>query len=632
MVRHSLTSALRFAAHACIPDVTRSRQLIAWLLPSALLVSGCGPAVDEPVTPTQAPAEAVPVVEPALPPPAVEPEPPAPLPVVEEKRWEPPVEVPVAADLEALRLAGRAAAEVGRWSAEDPPGAVEAWSRILLALPADDEARAGLDAALAAMPAAFDAALLAGDAPLARRYATVLARLAPDTAADGRRESAIAAIEAALATLAGIRDMARPEAAEALSALLEIHPGFQPALREQAVWQSRLFAQSEAAARDGRFDEAERHLVQAEAFGSDTPALQDAKAAIAAIRVETGGTLLRRAGEAIDRLDLVAAGRLLSDAEAIVPQAAGLDDLRERLQLARRYGHFLPGQVFTEPLAGGGDGPLMVVIPHGVFKMGSPPDQPGHRREEGPVVEVRISRGFALAVREVTVGEFARFVGATRYRTVAERQGRSAVYDEAGGAMAEIAGVDWRRDYAGRAEADPESPVIHVAFEDAMAYAGWLAMQTGQRYRLPSEAEFEYALRAGGDSTYPWGNGAPLGKPGNLTGAGDRSPGGRRWGNGVRAYADGYWGPAPVGSFGRERFGTHDLIGNVSEWVQDCWHDSYRRSPVDGRAWVNAGCPDRVVRGASWASDLMQARSAQRLQVPAATSTARVGFRVARDL
>jgi formylglycine-generating enzyme required for sulfatase activity len=117
-----------------------------------------------------------------------------------------------------------------------------------------------------------------------------------------------------------------------------------------------------------------------------------------------------------------------------------------------------------------------------------------------------------------------------------------------------------------------------------------------------------------------------------MTGARDRSPSGRRWGNGVPGYADGHWGPAPVASFAREAFGTHDLLGNVSEWVLDCWHDSYHRAPTDGRAWVNPGCRERVVRGASWASDLTQARSAFRLQVPAETTSARVGFRVARDL
>ena len=119
---------------------------------------------------------------------------------------------------------------------------------------------------------------------------------------------------------------------------------------------------------------------------------------------------------------------------------------------------------------------------------------------------------------------------------------------------------------------------------------------------------------------------------GNLTGDGDTSRLGRRWSNAIPGYTDGHWGPAPVRSFPAEAFGTFDLIGNVSEWVQDCWHDSYRRAPRDGSAWVNPGCSDRVIRGASWASSLDRARSAYRQSTPADTTNARVGFRVVREL
>jgi formylglycine-generating enzyme required for sulfatase activity len=205
------------------------------------------------------------------------------------------------------------------------------------------------------------------------------------------------------------------------------------------------------------------------------------------------------------------------------------------------------------------------------------------------------------------------------------------VYDERGGVMSEHRGVDWRRDHAGR-KAAPELPVVHVAFEDAEAYVAWLSAQTGQRYRLPSEAEFEYALRGGRDEAYAWGEGAPTRVVGNLTGDGDKSRLGRRWSNAIPDYADGHWGPAPVRSFPAEAFGTFDLIGNVSEWVQDCWHDGYRRAPGDGTAWVNPGCSDRVIRGASWASTLDRARSAYRQPSAAETTHARLGFRVVRDI
>jgi formylglycine-generating enzyme required for sulfatase activity len=118
----------------------------------------------------------------------------------------------------------------------------------------------------------------------------------------------------------------------------------------------------------------------------------------------------------------------------------------------------------------------------------------------------------------------------------------------------------------------------------------------------------------------------------NLTGARDRSPSHRSWANAFAGYGDGFWGPAPVASFLSNAFGVSDINGNVSEWVADCWHDSYSRAPNDGSAWVNPGCKERVVRGASWASSPAQARSAFRAGMDANTTSARIGFRVARDL
>jgi formylglycine-generating enzyme required for sulfatase activity len=272
----------------------------------------------------------------------------------------------------------------------------------------------------------------------------------------------------------------------------------------------------------------------------------------------------------------------------------------------------------------------MVVVRYGKFRMGAA-EESEHQNNELPQHEVAFQRGFALARNETTVAEFGRFVAATRYRGSATRAGHSTVYDEKGGTFAEHEGVDWRRDHVGRPAA-PALPVVHVSFEDALAYARWLSKQTGRRYRLPSEAEFEYALRAGGDGLYPWGEGAPKRVVGNLAGDGDLSTVARHWGNAIAGYRDNFWGPAPVRNFAVEGFGSYDLIGNVSEWTQDCWHDSYQRAPTDGTAWVNPGCVQRTVRGASWASSLDQARSAARLPMDPAATSARLGFRVVREL
>src|SRR5690606_28755818 len=169
---------------------------------------------------------------------------------------------------------------------------------------------------------------------------------------------------------------------------------------------------------------------------------------------------------------------------------------------------------------------------------------------------LRFDRGFALSVHEVTVGQFRRFVEATGYRTRAERRGFSMAYDERRGNFVRRSGVDWRSDFAG-SPARPVQPVLHVSARDAQAYADWLAEVSGQHYRLPSEAEFEYALRAGGEGRFPWGDGDPPEGVGNLTGGEDRSPGGRGWSNAFKGYGDGHWGPAPVGSFRANAFGLH---------------------------------------------------------------------------
>ena len=97
-------------------------------------------------------------------------------------------------------------------------------------------------------------------------------------------------------------------------------------------------------------------------------------------------------------------------------------------------------------------------------------------------------------------------------------------------------------------------------------------------------------------------------------------------------YDDGWWGPAPVASFDPNAFRLHDVAGNVSEWVADCWHDGYRRAPADGDAWLNPGCRTRVMRGGAWASAPAQTRSAWRAPADADTTNARLGFRVVRDL
>ncbi len=553
--------------------------------------------------------------------------------------WKPtPLLVPADAR-DALLIQATEAEQAGRWYGTDPLGALDLYVALAAADPPMPEAQIGRDRIIALMGERFDDDRLAGRIEAAEELRAVLDVVSPEYAAI--REAALEeARTAATATASGDErrvagQWLAPRGASAVSAYREALaalPGYAPAQQGLERIEKDLLARARTAVERGDFAAAESELRRASRVGANPSAVQDGRAALAQARAESAAAAVTDANAAIDRLDLARAAQRLSDAKNADAQAAGLDELSQRLALARRYGHFRPGQRFADALGDGVSGPVMVVAPHGEFTMGAGDDEADARDNERPAHTVRFERGFALAVRETSVAEFARFVAATGYRTVAERRGRSTVYDERGGAMVEQRGAHWRRGYQGRAPAGPDDPVLHIAFDDAVAYAEWLSVRTGLRYRLPSEAEFEYALRGGGTTPWAWGDRPPARAVANLTGEGDQSPQGRRWGRAIRGWSDGHWGPAPVGRFPPEGFGTYDLIGNVSEWVEDCWHDTYRRAPRDGRAWVNPGCEERVVRGGSWASTLEQSRSAFRLQVPANLTSARIGFRVARDL
>ena len=239
--------------------------------------------------------------------------------------------------------------------------------------------------------------------------------------------------------------------------------------------------------------------------------------------------------------------------------------------------------------------PQMVVVPAGSFLMGSPRSEPGREADEGPRHRVRLPRAFAVGVYEVTFAEWDACL----------RDGGCDWYppDE-----------DWGR---GR------RPVINVSWEDAQRYVAWLRRRTGARYRLLSEAEWEYVARAG--TTTPFHTGATI------------SPELANY-NGDLAYGTGAAGiyrrrTLPVGSFPANEFGLHDVHGNVWEWVEDCWHGSYDDAPNDGGARSGRGCNWRVVRGGAWFYEPRLLRSAYRSWNFAGNRSSEFGgFRVARTL
>ncbi|WP_181108610.1 formylglycine-generating enzyme family protein [Xanthomonas arboricola] len=401
-----------------------------------------------------------------------------------------------------------------------------------------------------------------------------------------------------------------------------------------AAVESGLLARAEQAAEASDFIGARYWLQMAGPVRERAPTIADARARIERMR-RAQIAALHDAGlhDLTSPRGLKAAGETLAEVLRIAdPGDAVAGDLRRRLELATHYGSFRPGQVFTDGLKVGGRGPQMIVVPHGAFQMGAGDAEPGASDNERPAHYVRFARGFALSITEVTVAEFRQFVEATGARPRATRRGHSVVYDERSGNFIRRSGVDWQSDYNG-AQAAPNSPVMHVSIRDAEAYASWLSEQTGRHYHVPSEAEFEYAVRAGTTGRYPWGNaGSPPLDAGNFTGGNDVSRSGRHWNNGFVGYGDGFWGPAPVGSFRANAWGLHDMGGNLSEWVADCWHASYRRAPADGAAWFNPGCRQRMIRGGSWANSPQQTRAAWRQSQDSDSTSARIGFRLARGI
>ena len=559
--------------------------------------------------------------------------------------WDAP-EVEVAAEQRAQAEARAAQALAEGRLYEDANSAIPLYLALLRDAPADAAARDGLAQALAALLRQGDAALAGADDDAdalraARRIAAVARGTAPR---DPRVRAYLARVDVAERAWA-LNHAAEEEIAAGqldegdggplgkLREVLRLRPGQARARQGLAAVESALIRRAEQAGQDNQFDAAERWLALAGKVrpGSDT--VPDARARLAALRDARIGDLRDAGVRALLAPDgLPTARARLDDILRIAePGNAAAAELRERIDLATHYGLFRPGQAFTDALGAAARGPEMVVVPHGAFRMGAGEDEGGASDSERPAHNVRFDRGFALSRTEVTVAQFRQFVQATGYRSTAERRGFSLAYEDRSGNLVRRSGISWKSAYDG-GHAPDDAPVLHVSVRDADAFAKWLAETSGQRYRLPSEAEFEYALRAGSTGRYPWGEGGPPPDTGNFTGSRDRSAAGRSWTNAFRGYGDGWWGPAPVASFAANAFGLHDMAGNVSEWVADCWHDGYRRAPVDGGPWFNPGCRMRVVRGGAWASAPEQVRSAWRAPAGVETTNARIGFRVARDL
>ncbi|MHB1059366.1 MAG: formylglycine-generating enzyme family protein [Rhodanobacter sp.] len=458
----------------------------------------------------------------------------------------------------------------------------------------------------------------------------------------------VAQLEASLKTLEQVRPMLakaagllqqgkadQPQGGSALDLYREVQKlDPQNAVAEQGIFQVQraVLDRALAAVAQNDFAGADRELAAAQAIRPGSQQMIDVHRRVDDMRRQRANGVLAQAHSALDAGNVELATKLAAQARAIDPDLAALAAFDEQLTNARLYASYKPGQVFTDRYVDlPGKTPAMVVIPTGSFQMGAPADEEDRSDAEMPQHMVTIGKGFAMARTAVTVGEFREFVRASGYVPDSVKLGGASVYDERSGALRDDADATWQDDYAGR-KADDKLPVVNISWNDAKAYADWLGQRTGKRYRLPSEAEFEYALRGGTSTRYWWGKDAPTRQVENLTGSGDRSRSGRRWSHAFRNYRDGYWGPAPVMSFAANPFGLYDINGNVSEWALDCWHDNYIRAPDDGSAWINPGCSAHVVRGGSWGSSPEQVNSAYRQGANADVRSGRVGFRVVREL
>jgi len=175
-------------------------------------------------------------------------------------------------------------------------------------------------------------------------------------------------------------------------------------------------------------------------------------------------------------------------------------------------------------------------------------------------------------------------------------------------------------------------PVVCVSDSDAEDYAAWLSEQTGKRYRLPSEAEWEYAARAGKKTSWPWGNDFGTNVTCKTFNAIDASGHKKYPINEATKCDDKFATTAPVGSFPANAFGVYDMLGNVWEWVGDCYHENYKGAPNDGSAWGSDSCAKRPMRGGSWLENVWDTRYSARWAADVGGRDTFLGFRLARDL
>lgn len=276
----------------------------------------------------------------------------------------------------------------------------------------------------------------------------------------------------------------------------------------------------------------------------------------------------------------------------------------------------------------------MVTIKGGSFIMGSSKAETDHEltqtmllessadefgKWEKPQHKVTI-KPFKLSRHLVTRGEFAAFVNLTGYAA-------TDCYVYNGATFNQSKTGDWRRPGFPQT---PKHPALCVSYKDAQAYIKWLSARTGLKYRLPSEAELEYATRAGTTTSRFWGE--DVARQCEYANGPDQTMQDQFPGWYGAPCRDGYLLTAPVGTFKPNPWGLYDMVGQAYQVTEDCWHETYEGAPTDGSAWTSGDCSLRTLRGGSTISHPGSMRSATRTSVPIDSRTVFSGFRIARSL
>lgn len=276
---------------------------------------------------------------------------------------------------------------------------------------------------------------------------------------------------------------------------------------------------------------------------------------------------------------------------------------------------FVDGAIGAETFSDCSVCPVMVKVPAGKFLMGTASPTSDSKTDEfdggdeRPQHTVTFQTSFALGQYPVTRGEFAAFV-----RETGNDPG-GCFLPRSGGDVPRVVlsqGLSWKNPGFPQTDRDP---VVCISFNDATQYVQWLSKKSGKAYRLPSEAEWEYAARAGTTTAYWWGQSV-----------GSRQANCRECNSGAGSQTQ------PVGSYPPNPFGLYDTSGNAAEWVEDCWNDNYRGAPKDGSAWTTGQCRLRVLRGGAYDSAAKYVRSAARFRYDSDVRYSANGFRVFREM